>query len=83
MELPTALQINDGSVADARYWADDPNRGTARWCRLAGQEWAWATDIHSGNVFVGGSQECIDAVVSCADLGALPISPYSPVLGEL
>ena len=39
-------------------------------------------EIYARSVFVGGSQECIDAVLSHPDLEAIPISPYSRVYGE-
>lgn len=40
-------------------------------------------EIYARRVFVGGSQECIDAVLSHPDLEAIPISPYSRVYEEL
>ena len=40
-------------------------------------------EIYARSVFVGGSHECIDAVLSHPDLKAIPISPYSPVYEEL
>jgi len=53
------------------------------WWWPAGQEWCVGNDIYARSVFVGGGQECIDAILAEPGLEAIPISPYSPVFEEL
>lgn len=78
-----SLFLLTGLLLDARepFMKDDgrlPN-----WWWPAGHEWCVGNEIYARSVFVGGSQECIDAVLSHPDLEAIPISPYSPVYEEL
>ncbi len=78
-----SLFLLNGDLQDAcAPFIDDDGR-LPNWWWPAAQEWCVANDIYARSVFVGGSQECIDAVLSCPDLEALPISPYSRVYGEL
>ena len=53
------------------------------WWWPAGHEWCVGNDIYARSVFVGGSQECIDGVLSHPELEAISISPYSRVYEEL
>ncbi len=53
------------------------------WWWPVGQKWFVGNEIYARSVFVGGSQECIDVVLSHRELEAIPISPYSRVYEEL
>lgn len=74
-----SLFLLEGSIQDACAPFMEDDRRLPNWWWPAGQEWCVGNDIYARSLFVGGSQECIDAVLSHPDLEALPISPYSPV----
>ena len=52
---------------DGPFWGDSPNIWLPE-----DRAWCVATDINPYDTYVGGSQECIEAILSSPDLEALP-----------
>lgn len=74
-----SLFLLNGSLQDACEPFIENDGRLPNWWWPATQEWCVGNDIYARSSFVGGSQECIDAVLSQPELEALPISPYSRV----
>jgi len=74
-----SLFLLNGSLQDACELFIENDGRLPNWWWPATQEWCVGNDIYARSSFVGGSQECIDAVLSQPELEALPISPYSRV----
>ena len=83
MSQHRSLFLLAGSLQDACAPFIEDDRRLPNWWWPEDEEWCVGNDIYARSVFLGGSQECIDAVLLHPDLEALPISPYSRVYEEL
>ncbi len=79
MSRHRSLFLLNGSLRDACAPFNADNLRLPNWWWPAAHEWCVGNDIYARSLFIGGSQECIDAVLSQPELEALPISPYSRV----
>ena len=53
------------------------------WWWPQGREWCVGNEIYTRSLLIGGSEECIAAVLSHPDLEAFAISPYSAANEEM
>jgi hypothetical protein len=83
MSQDRSLFLLKGSLSDPCAPLMEDDRRLPNWWWPAGHEWCVGNEIYSRSVFVGGSEECITAVLAHPELEALPISPYTAVYGEL
>ena len=72
-----------GTLQDAcEPFLEGDNRLPNRWWP-AGREWCVGNEIYTRSVFVGGSEDCIAAVLAHPDLEAYPASADSPAWEEM
>jgi hypothetical protein len=76
------LVLVRGTVADAvRNLAPEPHEQSANLWWPADQAWCVVTDIDLTSTYVGGSSECIAALLGTPGLEVVPAAPEDPLTG--
>ena len=77
------LFLLSGALQDACEPFLEDGRRLPNWWWPQGREWCVGNEIYTRSSLVGGSEECIAAVLAHPGLEAFPISPYSGAYEEL